>query len=153
MYALYWLYCGIALILLELITPGFVLMFFGIAAVIVALLSWILPDSFMVGWGAQWWLFGLFSIASILFLRKYVKATFTGESNKSDSPSDDVTGKTVVVASEITSLLPGKVELNGVLWKAQLADPSDNPIPAGTPVEIVKRDNITLLVKIKQREG
>jgi len=37
----------------------------------------------------------------------------------------------------------GRVEFNGTLWSAESAE----TIPAGTPVEIIKRENLTLVVR------
>ena len=38
MTAMYWLYAGVALILFEIMTPGLVSLFFGLAALTVALI-------------------------------------------------------------------------------------------------------------------
>ena len=148
MTAWYWFYLGAGLIILELVTPGFILMFFGIAAVLVALLMAVLPQSLM-GDAAQWILFGVFSIASLLLLRKFVQSVFIGADGKTSSLPDAYIGKSARVIEEITRLVPGKVEFNGSNWKAELSDPDSDPITVNSPVEIVKRDNLTFLVKKK----
>lgn len=153
MTAMTWFYTGVALILLELLTPGFVLMFFGIAALLVALMSWALPAGFMAA--TEWWFFGAFSIGSILLLRKWIKNVFTGESDTEGENGDaSFTGNKVVVTVDIRPPMPGKVELNGVSWNAEVesadsagADAGAAAIEKGALVEIVRRHNLTLIVK------
>ena len=147
MEALYWLFIGIGLIIMELVTPGFILMFFGLAAFLVAIMCWLLPPEFMET--AQWYFFGGFSILSIIFLRKFVKSIFVGASDQSPGLPDAFAGKTALVVEEIAHNSPGKTEFNGTNWKAELADPASPPIPKGAHAEIVRRDNLTLYVKSK----
>ena len=145
MTALTWFYTGIALILLELLTPGFVLMFFGIAALLVALMSWVLTDNFIAA--TEWWFFSAFSIASILLLRKFVKNVFVGDSDKGVEDGDIFKGQKVVVTADIHPPMPGKVELNGTSWNAEADSAEAGSIEKGAAVEIVRRHNLTLVVK------
>ena len=41
----FWLSVGVALGVIEMLAPGFFLMWLGVAAIIVGLLSWVLPIS------------------------------------------------------------------------------------------------------------
>ena len=41
--ALYWLIIGVMLFFLEMALPGFILFFFGLGAMITALVAWVLP--------------------------------------------------------------------------------------------------------------
>jgi len=147
MNALYWLFTGIGLIIMELVTPGFILLFFGVAAFMVAIMSWLLPAEFMET--AQWYFFGGFSLALIIFLRRYVKSVFMGAADKSPGLPDAFAGKSALIIVEVAQNSQGKAEFNGTHWKAELADPAAAPIPKGTHAEIVKRDNLTLFVKSK----
>ena len=145
---------GIGLVLLELLTPGFVLVFFGIAALLVALMSWALPAGFMAA--TEWWFFSVFSVVSILLLRKWVKNVFTGDKDSDVENGDIYNGHKVVVTAEIRPPMPGKVELNGVSWNAEAdgektggadAGAESGAIEKGAVVEVVRRHNLTLIVK------
>ena len=86
MLPLYWLILGIALLFVELLTPGFVAMFFGMAAITVALLDWLLP----LGQIAPWIIFAVLSVVYILLLRKLLKRAAqitTRLATSSDRPS------------------------------------------------------------------
>ena len=65
-----WIYAGAALMLLELIAPGFVLCFFGLSAASVGLLKFALGDPFTPT--GQLAAFSVFSILYFLILRRYL---------------------------------------------------------------------------------
>ena len=85
MTAMYWLYAGVALILLEIMTPGLVSLFFGLAALTVALIVWLMP-TLAQGW--QWLLFSALSVLYLVLLRKSLKSVFSGTRKVSDDPDD-----------------------------------------------------------------
>lgn len=136
----YWLYFGVAMILLEVMTPGLVAIFFGVAALLVALISWMLPF-LNLGW--QWLLFSVFSVLSLLLLRKSLKTVFHGKREVSESPDDTFSGKLTEVTEAIAPHRPGRVEFNGTSWVAE----ADAEIAVGTSVRIVQRVNLTLKVE------
>ncbi len=139
MTALYWLYLGVALIILEVMTPGLVSLFFGLSALTVALLVWLVP-SLAQGW--QWIAFSVFSVLYILLLRKSLKKVFNGDREVSESPNDEFTGKLAVVAEKIAPNRPGRVEFYGSTWTAE----ADVEVPAGASVRILGKKNLTLKV-------
>jgi inner membrane protein len=137
----HWLYFGVAMVLLEVMTPGaLVSIFFGIAALLVALIAWLLP-CLNSGW--QWLLFSVFSVLSIVLLRKSLKNVFAGRREVSESPDDAFSGKKAAVTETIAPNRPGRVEFNGTSWVAE----ADHEIAAGTSVRIVQRANLTLKVE------
>jgi membrane protein implicated in regulation of membrane protease activity len=140
MTALYWLYAGIALILFEIMTPGFVSLFFGLSALTLALVVWLAPG-LAQGW--QWLLFALFSVLYIAFLRKSLKKTFNGDEEVSGDPGREFDGKRAVVMADIAPDRPGRVEVNGTSWTAEAAQ----PLTAGTQVRIVRKKNLTFTVE------
>ncbi len=136
---LYWLYFGVALILLEVMTPGFVSLFFGLSAFTVALLVWLVPMA--QGW--QWLAFSIFSVAFILLLRSSVKRVFSGDREVSDNPSDEYTGKLGVVTEAIAPNRPGRIELGGTTWSAE----ADETLMLGASVKVLSKKNLTFRVK------
>ena len=137
---LIWVISGIVLLIVEVATPGFVIGFFGISACLVGGLLYLVPA---MGEGWQWLLFSLFSILSIVFLRKTMKRVFVGETDKkSVNPDDDFTGKIVTVTEAIRKDVGGRVDLFGVSWMAV----SDDDIPAGANARVTGKQNLTLSV-------
>jgi inner membrane protein len=139
-----WIIFGIILFLLEFMTPGVFLMFFGIGAVVVGLICLIFePDpSFTL----QMIIFIALSLGSLFSLRKWLKGIFTGRSN-GEKDMDDTTasflGEKAVVTQKIMPGLTGQVELHGTNWKAE----SEAAIEKNTPVEVVGKKNLLLYVK------
>jgi len=140
MTALYWFYLGIILIILEVMTPGLVSIFFGLSALVVALIAWLVPG--VPEW-AQWVLFSIFSILFILLLRKTLKKTFSGTAEVSDGTTDPYTGKRAMVVARISPTQPGRVEFNGSNWTAE----SEEEIEVNTPVIIKNKKNMTFTVE------
>jgi len=137
---LYWLYLGVALIILEVMTPGLVSLFFGLSALTVALLAWLVP-CFGQGW--QWILFSVFSVLYILLLRKSLKRVFNGDKEVSESLNDEFTGKLATVVEKVAPNKPGRVEFLGSTWTAE----AEAELPAGAQVRIRGKKNLTLKVE------
>lgn len=136
---MYWLYAGVALIILEVMTPGLVSLFFGLAALTVALIVWLVP----LGQAWQWIFFSVFSILYVLVLRKSMKKVFSGDREVSDNPSDEFSGKLAVVVEAVAPNKPGRVEFCGTTWTAE----SEAEFPAGASVRIRSKKNLTLKVE------
>ena len=66
---LIWFLVGLGMFLLELVSPGFFILFFGIGAWIVALLCYFAPLSL----NAQLFSFIVASVVSLLLLRKWLR--------------------------------------------------------------------------------
>ena len=135
---LYWLILGVVLLFVELATPGFIAMFFGLSALTIALISWLIPLNQVLAW----LLFALLSIVYILLLRKLLKKVFLGDKEDSERLEDSFIGKYAKVAEAITPDNPGNVESSGCLWAAESRD-SMGP---GERVKIVDKKNLTLFV-------
>ena len=140
MTAMYWLYAGIALMLFEIMTPGLVSLFFGLSALTVALIAWLVPG-FSQGW--QWAAFSVFSILYIVLLRKGMKKTFNGDREVSENPRDEFTGKLAVVTEPIAPNKPGRVEVHGTTWTAE----AGQELAAGVSVRITGQKNLTFTVE------
>jgi inner membrane protein len=139
---LIWFILGAVLCLVELALPGLIIFFFGLGAMLTAVLVWIipLPISF------QLFAFLVFSLSLLLLLRKRFSGIFIGR-NKTFGTSDEYlegyVGMNTVVTQEIKPGIAGKVEFRGSSWLAV----SDQAISVGDNVEITGRENITLKVK------
>lgn len=137
-----WLYVGSALMMLELISPGFVVFFFGLAAATTGVLTMFAGDAFTMMW--QLLAFAGLSIVYLVFLRRGVKKLFSGTVETSASNfEDDFPGKIAVVTEDINTPLSGRVMLGDAEWTAV----ADAPIEKGVNVRVVVRDNLTLKVE------
>ncbi len=138
----FWLLLGIVLMTAEVVTPGFILFFFGLAGILVGIVCFIFPS---LSGSLQLLLFAIFAVVSLLLLRKHVKSLFTGRSRDGASSSldDACIGRQALVLERIAAPHTGKVELDGVSWNAT----ADEVLEPDTPVEIVAREGLTLTVR------
>lgn len=141
-----WIILGIILCVSEFVIPGFVICFFGVGALITALIAAICP-SIALGW--QIFIFTLISVASIFASRKLFPNAFKGNSERANvnEDCDDFSKATAVTEEYIKAgSVGGRVRYEGSYWTAR----SNEDIPAGEMVHVVGRDNITLIIeKIK----
>lgn len=136
-----WMLLGIALMVLEVMTPGLVSVFFGLAALVVGILVWLWP-AFPVS--VQYVVFALLSVIFLFLLRRMFRRAFTGRrSGVADGLGDEYVGQRALVVTLIRPDEHGKVEFHGSHWHAE----ADEAIEPGTPVLIVARDNLTLKVR------
>ena len=135
-----WLYVGAFLMLAELISPGFVVFFFGLAAVTVSVLKWIFPS--LPLWG-QLAAFSVLSIFYLLVLRRYIKSVFMGAKDESASIDNEYVGRVGRVVAGIRPEVPGRILLGDAEWAAQAA----TRLETGTEVRVVAQENLTLRVE------
>lgn len=137
-----WLFTGIVLLILEVMTPGLVFIFFGLAAILMAAIVALWPALPSV-W--QTVLFALLSVVFVVVLRRTFKRVFTGKKSMgvNNGLGDDFVGHRAVVTDAVDGTMPGRVSFNGTSWSAI----SDQPIASGTAVEIISKNNLTLTVR------
>ena len=137
-----WIYAGAALMLLELIAPGFILCFFGISAATVGVLRFAFGEAFSPTW--QLAAFSAFSILYIVLLRQYLKKVFVGGKveTKTDFDNESV-GRIGQVTTAINPPLAGRILLGDAEWTAE----ADEPIAVGASVKVVAQQNLTMRVE------
>ena len=134
-----WTVVGIALILLEFVVSGFVIIFFGISAVLVGLAIFLgLPQEN----GIPYVLFSVLCLLQVFVLRKFVKKVFTGDVLAADGVLNDMEeyiGHEAVVQSGFSeSPFTGRVEFKGAGWDAK----ASTPLSIGQRVKIIARQGI-----------
>lgn len=139
-----WVYAGLGMMLAELLSPGFVLFFFGLSGMTVGAIVLLLPETAELAFKWQLALFTVFSIVYILTLRRFVKKVFLGDNGKGSALPDEFAGRVCVVISAIEPDMPGRVMLGDAEWNAEADGES---IPEGAKVRVVSRRNLTLCVK------
>jgi len=140
-YELIWFFFGLVLMLMELVLPGFIIIFFGIGAWFVALLIWF---GIELTFSTQLALFLVVSVTSLFVFRKYGSKYFKGKVKVADADAiDSVKGNRVIAVTDIQPGTGGKVEFNGTIWNAE----ASVAIAKGTAAEIVERNNLVLTVR------
>jgi membrane protein implicated in regulation of membrane protease activity len=138
--AVIWFLIGLGLLLLELILPGLVILFFGAGAWVTALACAIFPDLSLN------WQIGIFLVASLLglgILRKYMKKKFFGKSDKVvEDELEEFIGKKARAIIDFKDG-SGKVEFRGTHWSANC----DEPVSKGQWVTIESKESLILKVK------
>lgn len=131
--------CGICLIV-EIFTVSFMMLWPGIAAGIVALLSLLnIPIELQIS------IFSILTILSFIFIKPLTKKLFKSN-DKVQTNIDSVIGKTGIVLKEIDgNMNPGQIKVLGELWSA-ISSSSDS-IKEGETVIVTGIDGVKLIVK------
>lgn len=135
-----WFLIGLVLLLLELVLPGLIVIFFGIGAWIVAIAVLIFPD---MGLTMQLWIFAISSVAGLFLLRKFLKNKFFKDDGSNvGSLEDEFIGKTGIAEIDLKAGKLGKISFKGTQWSAI----SDCDIEKGQMVKIIDKESITLKI-------
>jgi membrane protein implicated in regulation of membrane protease activity len=138
---LIWVVLGFALIAAEMFLNAFIIIFFGIAAVLVGVLLWLgMPG----GSGLPFFVFGGLSVGLLLLLRSRFQNWFKGATEAAHL-DDDFLGRDAVVESGFDTASPhrGKVSYRGASWDART---TAGPFARGAYVRITDRDSSMLIV-------
>ncbi len=137
--AVIWFLIGLGLLLLELVLPGLVILFFGAGAWVTALVCAITDINLNI----QILIFLLASLLGLVLLRKYLKNRFFSKKDEeAQDQLEEFIGKKAR-AVDAFSKGEGKVEFKGTRWLAR----SSEPVSEGQWVTIISKDGLTLNVK------
>jgi len=137
----YWLVLGLVLIALEMANAGgFYIIFFGVAAIVVAPLAAIgLAEPAWI----QWLLFSVLSVVSLLLFRNPLMRKLNLGAGAPDI--DTLAGETGTALEDMSAGANGRVELRGTTWSAR--NTGSTPLARGHRCVVVRTDRLTLLVK------
>ncbi len=133
-----WVLFGIALLVVEMLTPGGLFaLFFGVGALASAVAA-------LAGAPAtlQWLFFTATSLVLLATLRRTLQEKLRVHPGP---PVDSLVGEEVVLLGEIPAGGEGQAELRGVPWKARAA--SGIPLRAGQRCKVERIDGLTLWVR------
>ncbi|MEN8158232.1 MAG: NfeD family protein [Bacteroidota bacterium] len=137
--AVIWFLVGLGLLLLELILPGLVILFFGAGAWVTAL-ACVLFD-LNLNW--QILIFLVASLLGLVLLRKYLKKHFFGRKDKEiEDQLEEFIGRKARAIEDFKDG-SGKVEFKGTRWSAR----SDVAVTKGQWVTIDSKESLILQVK------
>lgn len=136
-----WLAAGLILIALELVIPGLIVIFLGVAALIVAAA---LSLGLVTGWISALTLWFVASLGLVTGVRSAFTRFLPGGAEKGSTNEDlDAFGEWVEVVDEVGPE-GGRVRFRGSTWAAQTVDGKLSP---GTKARIVARDNLVWIVE------
>ncbi len=138
----HWLIFGVVVMALEILAPGAVFLWIGIAAILTGALLFLMPGT---GWEFQIFIFAVLSAISIYIGRKFI----AGKPGPSDHPTLNqrgagYIGQTYTLAEPIRDGI-GKLVIDDTSWRVHGQD-----MPKGTRVKVIGMDGATLVVEQHQ---
>lgn len=135
--AIVWFVFAVVLFIVEMLTPSFFLIWFGIGAVVAAIAAY-----FGVSFAGQWIIFFVVSLPLTLLSRRFAKK-ITKESPEKSNIDEYIGIKAVVLEDIIHIENKGLVRVKQEEWRAD----AEEVIPKGTIVEVVGYEGVHLKVK------
>jgi membrane protein implicated in regulation of membrane protease activity len=138
--AVIWFLIGLGLLILELVLPGLVILFFGVGAWVTALVCAFTDIN--LNW--QILIFLIASLLGLALLRKYLKKRFFGRTSKEiEDQLEEFIGHKAEAIDDFHDGI-GKVEFKGTQWSARSTD----AVAKGDWVIIRSKDGLTFNVEI-----
>ncbi|PSJ63396.1 NfeD family protein [Kumtagia ephedrae] len=136
-----WMVLGLLLLAIEIVTPGFYLLWIGLAALVVGAISLVLGDAAFWHWQVQVLVFLALSLAAAYAGRRIM----AGREAESDQPllnrrGEQLVGRTATLTEPIREGY-GRIQLGDTLWRVRGPD-----LPAGARVKVVSVDDLELVV-------
>lgn len=138
-----WIVLGVILIIAEIFTLGFVLLWFGVGALAAAFVGYL-----GLGWGWQFLVFAVVSIA-LTALSRTIFANYYphDDENKLKSGIDSLPGQIGMVSGASRgALAKGEVKVFGSTWTA-FPENSESPLIEGEKVEVVRVKGSSIYVR------
>jgi membrane protein implicated in regulation of membrane protease activity len=136
-----WVLAGLALFAFELLTPGgFFVVFFGVGALVVGLLSGL----GLIHGPVEWLIFSGVSIVSLLLFRKPL-LEWMKRREVPRAPVDSLVGETAVLTEDLPAGGVGKAELRGTSWNVRAREGAG--LTRGQRTKVERVDGLTLWVR------
>ena len=134
----WWLVAGVGLAVIEVVAPGVFLLWLGIAAGIVGVVSFILPSMSLE---TQIALFAILAVVSVVIGRIVMRRVIEEDDGSTlNRRADQYVGRTTELVADIVNGT-GKVKLGDTMWIVEGDD-----MPAGTRVTVKAADGVRLKV-------
>ena len=137
-----WLLVGVICIGLELIIPGLVIIFFCFGDFFNSVFS-LIPFINQALW-FQIIIFVVFSVLSLIFLRKKFTPVFKGTIFYPDKKSGKEEDKFADVIETVFHNKEGRIKYQGTTWSARSIS---EEIPEGSMVRVLRREGLTYIVE------
>ncbi len=141
----FWTVLGFVLILAEIILPGAIVIFLGLAALLVAVCLYL---GLITGWVSALTLWFISSLVLIISLRHLLQKLIQGDVETQNTDEDlDAFGALAIVTEKIDPDAEGRIDFRGSSWQAKCFEGSLLP---GTKVKIISREDITWIVEVSE---
>lgn len=134
-----WLFVGVILMLMEILAPGFVVFFFGLAAATLGVVLFVVDLSATM----QIISFTSLCLLYLFTLRRIAKSIFMGKTTESGSVGSEYIGRIGKVVETIRPEVPGRILLGDAEWAAA----AEERLERETEVRVVGQANLTLTVE------
>ena len=139
-----WILGGLALLAFELLTPGgFFVVFFGVGALVVGLLSGL---GIVQAGSVEWLLFSAVSIVSLLLFRRPLLEWMKRREGPR-APVDSLVGETAILTEDLPAGGIGKAELRGTSWSVRAREGAG--LRRGQRTRVEQVDGLTLWVRVE----
>ena len=136
----YWILLGLTLLGLEILSGGFYLMFFGLAALAVgAVVVFGVSEPVWL----QWVLFSVLSFASLLLFRGPLLRTIKAK-DRTQKYSDNLVGEVATLLEDLSPGSTGKAELRGATWTVR--NGGEATLTKGQRSRVVRVEGLTLWI-------
>ena len=135
-----WVTIGIICIIIEIFTPGFLFMSFGIGAIITGIFEWI----FTINVSYQIMVFAVVTFIVFIFMRKLSKKIISDETEPTNM--DALIGKKGTVTKDIPVDCRGYVKVGGEEWSA--VSEEKMMLKTGKKVVVQKVEGNKLIIKL-----
>lgn len=137
----FWLIVSGICFVIEMITVGFLVFWFGIGALLAMISSFFIPNMYV-----QAFIF-LISSTLLIFLTKPFVNKFVNKEKTIVTNAYSIIGKTGLVIQDIDPTLgTGQIKISGETWSAK--SDSGEPISKDSKVEVIKIDGVKAVVKL-----
>ncbi|SDH05405.1 hypothetical protein SAMN05216603_105255 [Pseudomonas benzenivorans] len=134
-----WLAFGTLLLILEVFGAGGYLLWIGVAAAAVGVLTYLMPG---LPWALQFVLFGVLSVlTAVLWWRRQRSAAKPSDQPGLNRRGSELLGRQFILHEAISGGR-GKIKAGDSLWLVSGPD-----LPAGSPVKVVGQDGVLLKVE------
>ena len=131
-----WVVLGFILLLLELIFPGVFFVWFGLGALLTALVSLLFYNlPWIAHWEVEVIFFLIFSIIMVLIGRNFFRRDRETDEPLLNRRTDQIIGKRVVLEEPVRDG-KGRIRVDDTIWRIKGPD-----LPEGTEVKVVAFDN------------
>ena len=135
----HWWVLGLVLVIIEMVAPGFFLLWIGLAAGVTGLVLFIVPG---MSWQVQFLIFGVLAVASVVAAKYYLRRNpIETEDATLNRRGSQYIGHVFNLDEAIVNGV-GKVRVGDGWWRAQGPD-----LPAGARVKVVGVDGNMLTVE------
>ena len=139
----FWLSLGGLLLAAEMLGASGYLLWSGLSAVLVGLLTWVMPQ----GWPLQGTIFAILTIVTALLWWYWLrKRTLSRPQSMLNQRGQQLVGLRATLTDPVINGF-GRVNIGDSSWRVK----SEQDLPAGTHVEVIAIDGITLHVRPTER--